>query len=127
MELQDVAKGLGEVTVEFTAKAGSEGKLFGSITTLHIANQLKEQGHEVNRKKIKLAEPIKTAGDHSVTVLLGAGVEATIKIVVTAEVVVADEPVDDFVDTDDDDEGATMAMAEEEGSKVAKKKVKAPA
>ncbi|MFP6582498.1 MAG: hypothetical protein VCD00_08050, partial [Candidatus Hydrogenedentota bacterium] len=47
--------------------------------------------------------------------------------VVTAEVVVADEPVDDFVDTDDDDEGATMAMAEEEGSKVAKKKVKAPA
>lgn len=123
VELEGVAKTLADVRVEFTAKAGAEGKLFGSITTLHIAQQLKELGYEVTRKKIKLAEPIKTAGDHVVTAALGAGVEATIKVVVTAEEVIAEEQTDDFVDTDDDDEGATMAMAEAQ----APAKAKAPA
>lgn len=125
VELEGVAKTLADVRVEFSAKAGAEGKLFGSITTLHIAQQLKELGYEVTRKKIKLAEPIKTAGEHVVMAALGAGVEATIKVVVTAEEVIAEEQTDDFVDTDDDDEGATMAMAEAQAP--VKPKAKAPA
>ena len=91
VELTEVSKGMAELKVEFIAKASREGKLFGSITTLHIAKKLVELGHEVNRKKIKLSDPIKTPGDHEVVIQLGAGVEATITVTVTPEVV--DEPV----------------------------------
>jgi large subunit ribosomal protein L9 len=87
VELSEVSIGIAKLTVEFTTKASDEGKLFGAITTLHIANKLKELGHEVNRKKIKLSEPIKSLGDHAVTLQLGAGVEATVTVNVAAEVV----------------------------------------
>jgi large subunit ribosomal protein L9 len=95
VELTEVSKGISKLVVEFSAKAGSEGKLFGSITTLHIANKLEEMGQSVNRKKIVLKEPIKALGDYDVVLQLGAGVEATIKVVVKADVeeaVAAPEP-----------------------------------
>ena len=84
-ELIEVAGTLERVTVEFTAKAGAEGKLFGSITTLHISNKLEELGHKVNRKKIQLSEPIRSLGEHEVAIQLTSGVAATIKVVVNAE------------------------------------------
>ena len=85
VELTEVSKGMAKLSLEFTTKASKEGKLFGAITTLHIANKLKELEYDINRKKIKLAEPIKSLGDHPVTLILGAGVEATINVAVTAE------------------------------------------
>lgn len=98
-ELQEVAKGVMGVKIEFTAKAGAEGKLFGSITSLHIAEQLQALGHPVNRRKIQLSEPIRSLGDHEVPVRLTSGIEATIIVTVTAEapkegeaVKVAEEP-----------------------------------
>ena len=84
-ELIEVAGTLERVTVEFTAKAGAEGKLFGSITTLHISNKLEELGHKVNRKKIQLSEPIRSLGEHEVAIQLTSGVSATIKVIVNAE------------------------------------------
>lgn len=85
VELTEVSKGMADLKLEFTTKASKEGKLFGAITTLHIANKLKELEYDVNRKKIKLGEPIKSLGDHPVTLQLGAGVEATITVTVTPE------------------------------------------
>jgi len=87
VELTEVSKGIAKLTVEFITKASDEGKLFGAITTLHIAKKLKELGYEVNRKKIKLSEPIKSLGDHAITLQLGAGVEATVTVNVTPETV----------------------------------------
>ncbi len=84
-ELVEVASTLEGVTVEFTAKSGGEGKLFGSITNLHISNKLEEQGHKVNRRKIQLSEPIKSLGEHEVAIQLASGVGATIKVIVNAE------------------------------------------
>ena len=92
VELQEVIKGMADLKVEFLAKSAEEGKLFGSITTLHIANKLNEMGHEINRKKIVLKEPIKSLGDHSVALQLGAGVEAVITVVVTADTTQEPEP-----------------------------------
>ncbi len=84
-ELIAVADTLEGVIVEFTAKAGAGGKLFGSITNLHISNKLEEQGHKVNRRKIQLPEPIKSLGEHEVAIQLTSGVGATIKVIVNAE------------------------------------------
>lgn len=84
-ELVQVAGTLEGVTLEFTAKAGAEGKMFGSITSLHISNKLEELGHQVNRRKIQLAEPIRSLGEHDVSIQLTSGVSATIKVIVEAE------------------------------------------
>jgi len=84
-ELAKVANTLNGIKLEFTAKAGSEGKLFGSITNHHIADKLKEAGHDVDRKRIILAEPLKTLGEHAVTVRFSRAVEASITVTIIAE------------------------------------------
>jgi len=115
VELQEVAKGMAELKVEFTARAGEDGKLFGSITTLHIAQQLKEMGYEVNRKKIKLSEPIKSLGDHEVELLLGAGVGAKVTIAVTAEELQKEEESqEDFHEAHEDAESMAEALDSQE-------------
>lgn len=68
----------------FALRAGEEGKLFGSVTSLDIAGKLSEQGIEIDRKKIILDDQIKTLGDHAVSIKLAAGIVATINVVVNA-------------------------------------------
>jgi large subunit ribosomal protein L9 len=74
---------LEELTVTLPHQAGIEGKLFGSVTNMEIAAFLKEKGIEVDRKKIVLAEPIKSLGEYSVPVKLHPEVTATLKVSVT--------------------------------------------
>ncbi len=72
------------LSCEFALRAGEEGKLFGSVTTMELANKLVEAGIEVDRKKIQLAEPIKNLGEYEVPVKLPGGVVATLKVAVIA-------------------------------------------
>jgi len=65
-------------------RAGEEGKLFGSVTSIEIGEKLAAAGVEIDRKKIQLVEPIKTLGDHQVPVKLTAGIVANIKVSVVA-------------------------------------------
>lgn len=58
--------------------AGEGGRLFGSVTAADIAAQLNRQGFDVDKKKINLAEPIKSVGRHEVTLKLGPGIKATV-------------------------------------------------
>ena len=73
------------VSVTFTARAGEEGKLFGSITSADIAEKLGEQGIQVDRKQIQLDEPIKALGVFSVPVRLHAEVRPELKVWVIKE------------------------------------------
>jgi large subunit ribosomal protein L9 len=73
------------VSVTFNARAGEEGKLFGSITTADIAEKLAEQGVEVDRKQILLDEPIKALGVFPVAIRLHADVKPEIKVWVIKE------------------------------------------
>lgn len=100
-ELASVKDALDQVTVEITAHAGEEGKLFGSVTSAMIAEALLEMGHEVPRRKIVLGEPLKALGEYELPVKLGAGVEAQIKVVVKPEEVVEPEvaPGEELVST----------------------------
>ena len=72
------------VVLEFSAQAGEEGKLFGSVTAQQLADQLAEKGQSVDRRKITLEEPIRSVGEHTVSLRLRADVVANLKVVVTA-------------------------------------------
>jgi large subunit ribosomal protein L9 len=67
------------------ARAGEEGKLFGSVTNMDIERALREQGFDVDRRKIALAEPIKQLGQFSVPVRLENEIEAVLTVSVAAE------------------------------------------
>jgi len=84
-ELSAVVDTLEGVHVSLTAKASPEGRLYGSVSTINIAEKLAELGHEVDRRKIRITEPIKSVGDHTITLRLAKGIEATIKVTVEGE------------------------------------------
>ena len=65
-------------------RAGEEGKLFGSVTNIELAEKMADAGIDIDRKQIVLSEPIKSLGEHEVPVKLDAGVTATLKVVVEA-------------------------------------------
>jgi large subunit ribosomal protein L9 len=65
-------------------RASEDGKLFGSVTNMELAEKMTAAGIEVDRKKIVLADPIKSLGLHEVPVKLDAGVVATLKVTVEA-------------------------------------------
>jgi large subunit ribosomal protein L9 len=81
-EAASLGERLSKITVTLERKVGEEDRLFGSVTTKDIAVALKGQGHDVDRKRIELAEPIRTAGTFDVTAKLLGDVTATFKVVV---------------------------------------------
>ena len=83
-DLNAVRDRLEQLQLEVEAKAGEEGKLFGSVTPIQIAELIGEKGIEIDRRKIDLAEPIKEVGDHSVPIRLHREVIANVKLKVTA-------------------------------------------
>lgn len=72
-----------EVTVKI--KCGENGKLFGALSSQSIAEALHAQGIEIDKKKIVLAEPIKSLGSYTVTIKPYAEVSAKLKVTVTAQ------------------------------------------
>ena len=83
MELADKIK---DVVVCFKAKAGENGKLFGSITAKDVAEQLKMQCHlVVDKKKIQLPDGIKTLGVTNVTIKVYPEITANLKVKVEAQ------------------------------------------
>lgn len=75
---------LQNVALEVREQAGEEGKLFGSVTAIRIAELLAEKGIEVDRRKIALTEPIREVGDHLVPIRLHREVTANVKLKVLA-------------------------------------------
>ena len=73
------------LAVIIKAKTGEEGKLFGSVTSMDIADAVKAKGVEIDKRKIVLDEPIKRLGDYTVSVKLYADIIAEFKVSVIAE------------------------------------------
>ncbi|MDX1454007.1 MAG: 50S ribosomal protein L9 [Gammaproteobacteria bacterium] len=74
------------MSVEITSKAGSEGKLFGSIGTVDIADAVTKAGVELERKEVRMPEgPLRMAGEHEIEIHLHSDVNATIKVVIVGE------------------------------------------
>lgn len=80
-----IAKKLVPQAITITARAGAEGKLFGSVTTTEVAEAVAAQaGIEIDRRKLHLDEPIRTVGQHLVPAKLHADVEFPITVEVVA-------------------------------------------
>jgi large subunit ribosomal protein L9 len=73
------------MSITVRARAGEEGRLFGSVTNLDVERLLAAQGVVVERRRILLEEPIKQVGTYPVAIQLGRGVRATIQVVVESE------------------------------------------
>jgi len=83
---QQRAETLRDFRITITAKAGSEGKLFGSVGTADIAEACTAAGQKVNRSEVRLPTgPIRQVGEHHVTLHLHTDVEVTIIVIIAAE------------------------------------------
>ena len=80
---EQLSKRLGGTTVTIPARAGEEGKLFGSVTNIDIERALGEAGFTIERRRIRPDEPIKVLGEHKVAIALSAGVQAEVTVSVT--------------------------------------------
>lgn len=88
---EDTAKQLEQITLTLSAKTGTSGKIFGSITSKHIADALKERGFEIERKRISIPEEIKSLGSFKAVVDLHKEVKAEIQLEVQGEAETQDE------------------------------------
>jgi large subunit ribosomal protein L9 len=84
-DAEKVKERIGDVAVTIIQKAGEEGRLYGSVTTMDIAAELEKQGIAIERRKIVLDKPIKSLGDFDVPVKIHPEVKASIKVTVTPE------------------------------------------
>jgi large subunit ribosomal protein L9 len=105
----------------FTRKVGEHGILYGSVTSMDIAEALKERGYEIDRRRISLREAIKETGDFTVPVRLHREVTVEIPVQVTdeggakaeAEAPVAPPQADADAEADAGDETTEQAVAED--------------
>lgn len=82
---EELAAQLEKVSVTIQASVGEEDKMFGAVTSQDIADALAKEGHEVDRRKIVLDEPIKALGIYQVPIKIFPEVEANIKVWVVKE------------------------------------------
>ncbi len=83
---QQRAAGLREFKLTITAKAGTEGKLFGSVGTADIAEAATAAGHALARAEVRLpGGPLRNVGDHTVSLHLHADVDVTLAVTIVAE------------------------------------------
>ncbi len=82
---QALAEQLSGITITFQARAGKGGRLYGSITSQHIADALREQNNlSIDRRSIHLPEPLRALGTYEVPVRVASGKEPRLTVVVQA-------------------------------------------
>src|SRR5262245_59275652 len=84
-QAQTVAQQFSSLRLSIKARAGEEGKLFGSVTNIDVEKALADLGFTVERRRIRLEEPIKSIGEHVVPIHLGVGVDTQVTVVVEKE------------------------------------------
>lgn len=82
---KEFSEKINNVEVRITAKLGEDGKMFGSVTNLHIQKELEKIGHKVDKRQIHVEEPIKTLGIYNITLKLHDNVNPVIKVFVQDE------------------------------------------
>ena len=114
-EAQALKAALDDLSVKVEARVGEEGVLFGSITTAMIADAIKEaEDIEIDRKRIDLKNPIKTAGKHEVVVSIYRDIKSNLTVVVgNEETFTASESAAEAQETAEEDFSTSDAVAEE--------------
>tara|TARA_B110000438_G_C15680294_1_gene592065 strand:+ start:362 stop:814 length:453 start_codon:yes stop_codon:yes gene_type:complete len=78
-------KALNKLTLKFSLQAGDDGKLFGSVTSQMISDEIESMGYSIDKKEIVLEESLKQTGNHFVYIDLGHDMKPKIKIKISAE------------------------------------------
>jgi len=76
---------MGSLVLEFKRKAGEQGALYGSVTSMDLAEALKERGYEIDRHRIHLREPLKRLGEYTVPIRLHREVTIDLQVKVNPE------------------------------------------
>ena len=84
-DLRATSHKLKSMVVEIEKRAGEDGKLFGSVTTANIADQIEAKGVKLDRRKIQLPDSIKEVGEHTIAIKLHSEVETSVKLIVSLE------------------------------------------
>jgi large subunit ribosomal protein L9 len=84
VNLEALSKKLNSLTLKFSVNTGEDDKMFGSVTSQMIADELEKQEYVIDKKEIILEEPIKSLGSHKVEINLGYELETKIKVKVLA-------------------------------------------
>ena len=82
---ETLAAELEKISITIPVQVGEEDKIFGSVTTQMISDALKEKGHDLDKRKIEIDEPIKALGIYGVSIKLHPNVNAKIKVWVVRE------------------------------------------
>ena len=85
VNIELLAKQLDKMTLKFTLKAGENDKLFGSVTSQMISDEIENLGYSVDKKEIILDESLKKTGNHFVHINLGGDLKPKVKIKIQAE------------------------------------------
>ena len=80
-----MAEKLSTIEVRLTRKVGEQNRLFGSVTSKDVHEQLTAQGYQIDRRQVHLPEPLKEVGTHEVEVKLHPDVVAKLKVTITPE------------------------------------------
>ncbi len=80
VEFEEIAKKLSSLSLTIPVQVGEDEKMYGSVTSIDIANMLKQEGMEIDRKNIVLKEPIKKLGIFNIQVKLHPEVTAEVKM-----------------------------------------------
>ena len=83
-DLNALAERLNKLTIKFTLKAGEDDKLFGSVTSQMIIDELSSQGFNIDKKEIEIDDSIKTLGNYFIHINLGYDLKAKVKIKVSS-------------------------------------------
>ncbi|WP_420578070.1 50S ribosomal protein L9 [Ekhidna sp.] len=84
-DAEEIAKKIGDVSLEIKTKAGEKGKIFGAITPIQVAEALAAKGHEVDRKRISFDQKIKELGEYTAILDLHKEVHHPVTIKVVAD------------------------------------------
>ena len=84
-KVRDASKKMSALTLTIKAKAGEEEKLFGSVTTMDIAEALQSAGYDIDKKKVHLDEPIKRLGTFTAEVKIHPEITAKVTVQVTPD------------------------------------------
>lgn len=84
-DAQGLAQLMANISLKFRHRVGENDQLFGSVTAKDIADALEAQKFHIERRRVQLDEPIRTLGEHEVTIRLHRDVTVPIKVIVEAE------------------------------------------
>ena len=86
VQVETIAERLQGLSLTLQARAGAQGRLYGSITAADIAKEIQKlTGEEVDKRKIELEEPLRQLGSYEVSIRLSGGVSPKIRVVVEEE------------------------------------------